>query len=165
MSPRTLHRYSALDDPPQRFAHRPFYAETLALLEAVRDRDLDRLEALCDDDFGVVDTDLAGRTRPIRNRVEWERWFLGTFATLDSLGAYTDAEVLSYKATRHGAFGFSVVEFRRSVTVAGHTAVFDIIATIVWKQTPTGWREARWHGSVVSSLVPDELRVLASRAN
>lgn len=165
MSPRTLRRCSALDDPPQRFVHRPFYAETLALLEARRDHDLDRLDALCDDEYGIVDADLTGGPRAVRNRVEWERWHLGSFATLDSLGAVTDIEVLTYKASRHGSLGFSVVEFRRTVEVAEHTAVFDHVATVVWKRTPTGWREARWHTSVVSSIVPEQFRVLVSGAN
>lgn len=165
MSTRTLPRRSALDDPPLRFARQPFYAETLALLEAVRDHDFARLAALCDDDFGIVDVDAAGRTRTVRTRVEWERWYLEQFATLETLGAVTDAEVLSYKARREGDLGFSVVEFRQSLTVGEHTAHVDCVATVVWKRTPTGWRQARWHGSVVSSVVPDELRALMNRAN
>ena len=40
----------------------------------------------------------------------------------------------------------------------------DCVATIVWKKTTRGWREARWHGSVVSSDVPDELQALTADA-
>ena len=134
MSPRTLPRRFAIDDPPPHLARQPFFAETLALLECVRDHDFDRLAALCDDNSGIVDIDPAGNARPIRNRVEWERWFLDLFATLDALGATTDSEVISYQAVREASMGFGVLEFRQSLTV-------------------------------VSSMVPNELRALTNRAN
>lgn len=152
---------SPLDNPPQRFAHRPFYAETLSLLRSVRDQDFESLNWLCDDDYGIVDVDPVGRARVIRNRSEWADWFHELFATLETLGATTDSEVLSYKAVREAILGYSVLEFRQSLTIGEHTATFDCIATIIWKRTSRGWREARWHGSVISSYVPDELRRFA----
>ena len=102
-------RDSMLDHPPMRFAHRPFYAETLNLLRTVRDQDLPQLSVLYDDVFGIVDIDPSGSARPIRNRLEWERWFHELFAT--------------------------------------------------------GWRQARWHGSVISSNVPEPLKTLTNREN
>ena len=152
---------SPLEAPPQRFADEPFYAETLTLLRSVRDQDFDTLAALCDDDFGIVDVDPNGGAVPIRSRVEWERWFHQLFATLQQLDATTDSEILRYDAVRSDTLGYSVLEFRQSLTVGDHVARFDCIATIVWKRTPDGWREARWHASVISSEVPDALRALA----
>ena len=76
MSIPTLARSeSPLDHPPLRFAHRPFYAETLTLLRSVRDHDFESLDWLCDDDFGIVDVDPTGSARVIRSQPEWESWF------------------------------------------------------------------------------------------
>ncbi len=155
---------SPLDRPPARFAKRPFYAETLTLLRSVRDHDFETLSWLCDDDFGIVDIDPSGLAQPIRNRVEWERWFHELFATLSAMGARTDSEILDYKSMKEGTMGMSVLEFRQSLSIEGLLATFDCIATIVWKQTPRGWREARWHCSVISSDVPAELLAVADRA-
>ena len=157
----SLATVSPLDRPPTRFAKRPFYAETLTLLRSVRDHDFETLAWLCDDDFGIVDVDPSGDARPIRNRVEWERWFHELFATLDAMGAETDSEVLDYKAMVEGSMGMSVLDFRQTLTVGDHVASFDCVATIVWKRTERGWREARWHASVISSDVPDELLAAA----
>ena len=163
MSVPTLARSeSPLDHPPVRFARRPFYAETLSLLRSVRDHDVESLQWLCEDDFGIVDVDPTGAPRVIRYRDEWSQWFHELFATLDALGADTDSEIISYKAIKESSLGYSVVEFRQSLTIGGHTATFDCVATIVWKKTTRGWREARWHGSVVSSDVPDELQALTA---
>jgi hypothetical protein len=155
---------SPLDRPPRRFAGRPFYAETLSLLRAVRDHDFESLQWLCDDDFGIVDVDPTGQARVIRTASEWSRWFRELFATLDALRADTDSEIINYQAVRDQSFGYSVVEFRQSLTVGDSTATFDCIATIVWKKTARGWREARWHGSVISSQIPDGFGELAARA-
>lgn len=155
---------SPLDHPPVRFARRPFYAETLTLLRGVRDHDVESLQWLCDDDFGIVDMDPAGHARVIRTKADRIQWFHELFSTLDSLGAVTDSEIISYKAVREHSLGYSVVEFRHSLTVGEHTALFDCIATVIWKKTNRGWREARWHGSVISSEVPAELRKLSESA-
>lgn len=148
---------STLDRPPSRFAKRPFYAETLTLLRSVRDHDFETLAELCDDDFGIVDIDPSGTARPIRDRVGWERWFHELFSTLDAMNADTDSEILDYRAMVQDSMGMSVLDFRQTLTVGRLVASFDCIATIVWKQTPDGWREARWHASVISSDIPAEL--------
>jgi ketosteroid isomerase-like protein len=152
---------SALDHPPATFADRPFFADTVTLLRAVRDHDFGTLAALCDDDFGIVDADPTGAAVPIRSRLEWERWFHNLFATLDQLNADTDSEIVRYDAVAAGDLGYSVVEFRQLLTAAGLTATFDCVATIVWKRTPDGWREARWHVSVLSSDIPEQLLAAA----
>lgn len=152
------HRLSSpLDAPPSRFADVPFYAETLQLLRSVRDHDFDTLAGLCDDDFGIVDVDPSGAAKPIRNRAEWEQWFRELFATLDALEATTDSIIDDYQATVSGDMGFSVLEFTQTLQTAAGTAHFECVATIIWKRTLEGWREARWHASVISSDVPDEL--------
>jgi ketosteroid isomerase-like protein len=148
---------SPLDHPPTRFADQPFYTETVSLLRAVRDHDLPSLASLCDDDFGIVDVDPAGSARPVRDRAEWEAWFTELFATLDALDAGTDSEILDYRAIRDGTLGWAALEFRQTLTCDGATATFDCVATLVWKLTADGWREARWHASVVSADVPEQL--------
>ncbi|MGF1648575.1 MAG: nuclear transport factor 2 family protein [Kineosporiaceae bacterium] len=141
---------------------KPFLAETLILLRSVRDHDFATLAALCDDDFGIVDIAPDGGNVPIRSRAEWEDWFRSLFAQLDAMGAATDSEVLAYEALESGDLGYGVLEFRQSLTVGPHTATFDCVATIVWKRTPEGWRESRWHCSVLSRQVPPELASAAT---
>jgi len=147
---------SALDRSAREHAG-PFLTETLTLLRSVRDHDFDTLAALCDDDFGIVDISPDGGNVPVRTRAEWESWFRTLFGTLDAMGATTDSTVLSYDALESGDLGYGVLEFRQSLTAGPHTATFDCVATIIWKRTAAGWRESRWHCSVLSSNVPPEL--------
>jgi SnoaL-like domain len=149
---------SMLDQPPAGLAGRPYFDETLTLLRSVRDHDFDALAALCDDDFGIVDGDPAGVISIIRTREEWEQWFHGLFATLGDMGARTDSEVIAYDAVQTAEMGFSALEFRQFLVVGELTATFECVATIVWKLTPSGWREARWHVSVVSADIPEAMR-------
>jgi ketosteroid isomerase-like protein len=155
LNPSTV---STLDTPDPRFDGAAFFAETVSLLRSVRDHDFDTLATLCDDDFGIVDVDTSGAVRPIRDRASWERWFRELFSTLDALGATTDSRIDDYQAVATDDLGYSVLDFTQTLAVGGHVASFECVATIVWKRTPAGWREARWHASVISSDVPDELR-------
>ncbi len=157
-TPLTLH---SVEEVPSDFAHQPFYDLTVALLRSVRDHDFSALAALCDDDFGIVDIDVAGNARPIRNRTEWEAWFTTLFATLRSMNATTDSIIRDYRALSQGSLGFGVLEFQQIVKVGTHVATFECVATIVWKLTADGWREARWHASIISSDIPVELRIAA----
>ena len=150
---------SPLDSPPSRFQSESFFVETVTLLRSVRDHDFDSLAQLCDDDFGIVDVDPSGNFRPIRNRAAWEDWFHELFGTLVAMGAATDSEIVDYHAIETPDLGYSVLDFRQTLTVGGHRASFDCIATIIWKHTAAGWREARWHASVISSDVPAELLI------
>jgi ketosteroid isomerase-like protein len=156
MSTNTLP--SPLDEPPTRFTDTAFFAETVTLLRSVRDHDFDTLAALCDDDFGIVDVDPSGAARPIRDRAGWESWFHELFATLTAMGATTDSRIDDYHAIASDDMGFSVLDFTQTLAVGEHVASFECVATIVWKRNPEGWREARWHASVISSDIPDELR-------
>ena len=151
----------SLDNPSSDFARQPFYDLTVALLRSVRDHDFATLAALCDDDFGIVDIDVAGTARPIRSRTEWEAWFTTLFATLRSMDATTDSVIRDYRALRQDSLGFGVLEFQQTVQVGSHVATFECVATIVWKLTADGWREARWHASVISSDIPVQLRIAA----
>ena len=92
---------SPLDEPPVEFAGKPFFAETVALLRAVRDHDFDTLATLCDDDFGIVDIAPDGSGVPIRTRAEWEAWFRDSlFPRLEQMGASTDSAITGYEALR-----------------------------------------------------------------
>ena len=81
------------------------------------------------------------------------------FAQLQTIGAATDSEVLAYHAVQGTELGYSVLEFRQTLTIADQVATFDCITTIVWKQVEGRWHEARWHGSVSSSDIPDGMLV------
>lgn len=137
------------------WADDPFFPHTVELLRSVRGHDFDTLAELCDDDFGIVDLDPNGQSVMIRTRDEWEAWFRRLFSELDAVGASTDSEILDYQATATPDMGFSVVEFRQSLGMGTLTAHFDCVATIVWKRTPQGWKEARWHVSLLSTDLPD----------
>jgi ketosteroid isomerase-like protein len=150
--------HSSLDNPPTQFAEEPFFAETLSLLRAVREHNFNTLAELCDDDFGIVDIAPDGSGVPIRTRAEWEAWFRdGLFPKLEALEADTDSEVTGYQALVSGDLGYGVLDFRQSLTVGGLVATFDCIATIIWKKTASGWKESRWHCSVISSSIPPEM--------
>ena len=135
----------------------PFFDLTVQLLSHVRDHDFDSLADLCDDDFGIVDLDQDVNNVMIRTRAEWEAWFRRLFSELDAAGAATDSEITNYDAIAGRDLGFSVVEFRQTLTMGELRASFECVATIVWKATPDGWKEARWHVSVLDSDVPPEL--------
>ncbi|MDJ0497356.1 MAG: nuclear transport factor 2 family protein [Acidimicrobiia bacterium] len=137
------------------WAKDPFFAETVELLRSVRDHDFDSLAELCDDDFGIVDLDQSGGSVMIRTRAEWEAWFHRLFSELDAAAASTDSEILDYQAIATADMGFSVVEFRQSLGMGELIANFDCVATIVWKRTEQGWKEARWHVSLLSTDLPD----------
>jgi len=146
---------SPLDGPHPDYDGRPYFEQTLTLLRSVRDHDFDTLSNLCDDDFGIVDVDPSGAAVAIRTRAEWEHWFHQLFAQLDELAAATDSEVLDYVAVEGPSLGYSVLDFRQTLTIGELVATFDCVATIIWKSTPDGWSEARWHASVVSTDIPD----------
>lgn len=158
ISPRFLH---SLDRPSPEFADQPFYDLTVTLLRSVRDHDFATLAALCDDDFGIVDIDVAGNARPIRDRTDWEEWFTTLFGTLDSMNATTDSIIRDYRALSQGSLGFAALEFQQTLTVGNRVATFECVATIIWKLTADGWREARWHASIISADIPAELRSAA----
>lgn len=143
------------------FAGQPFFSETVELLRCVRDHDFDSLAALCDDDFGIVDLDPTGSNVMIRTRAEWEAWFKRLFSELSAGGMGTDSVITNYQALEGADMGFGVVEFTQYLTLGDLVAEFDCVTTIVWKATPDGWREARWHVSLLDTRIPPELAALA----
>jgi ketosteroid isomerase-like protein len=153
---------SKLDSAPATLHDLPFFTETVTLLRAVREHDFATLADLCDDDFGIVDIAPDGSGVPIRTRAEWEGWFRDTlFPKLESMGAETDSEITGYEALVSGDLGYGVLDFRQTLSLAGMTATFDCIATLIWKRTPSGWKESRWHCSVISSDIPEAMRAAA----
>lgn len=144
---------SLLEETAWRFAGEPFLGETVKLLAAVSERDLDALLGMGDEDFSIIDVDPTGESPRSRVQPEWEPWFRRFFVLLDALQAKTHSEITAYRAIRTSEFGYSVVEFRQHVTGAGLVATFDCIATIVWKLTDDGWKEARWHCSVIDQRI------------
>lgn len=162
MSTTTDRAPSMLDTPSAEHRDKPFFTETVTLLRAVREHDFTTLAELCDDDFGIVDIAPDGSGVPIRTRAEWEAWFRdGLFPRLEAMGAETDSEVTSYDALVSGDLGYGVLDFRQTLSVGGMTATFDCIATLIWKRTPSGWKESRWHCSVISSDIPEAMRAAA----
>ena len=137
------------------WAGAPYFAETVELLRSVRDHDFDSLAALCDDDFGIVDLDQSGGNVMVRTRAEWEAWFQRLFSELSAASADTDSEITNYQSLAGSDMGFSVVEFTQLLTAAGMTGRFHCVATIVWKLTESGWKEARWHVSLLSADIPE----------
>lgn len=147
-----------LDDPASwPFSAAPFFAETCELLRCVRDHDFDTLADLCDDDFGIIDLDTQGQNVPVRSRPEWERWFTDLFAQLEAMPASTDSDIVDYQALEGVDLGYSVLEFDQKLTVGAETARFRCIATIIWKSTVDGWRESRWHCSLIEADIPEAL--------
>lgn len=131
------------------FADQPFYDLTTRLFRYVSEHNFDDLAALCDDDFGIVDLGPSGQSVVIDTREEWENWFHNLFGKLDEMGAETDTEITDYQALVSGDLGYSVVKFTQRLNVQGTDHFFPCIVTIVWKNTPAGWKESRWHVSLV----------------
>lgn len=149
MSVQTISRSSSLEAAATRYAGEHFIGETLTLFQAVVDRDLDGLLGIEDEDFAILDVNPAGNVAPVRSQPEWEPWFKRYFLMLDALGATNDIEISAYRALKTSELGYSVVEFRNTIEGGSLLARFDCIATIVWKNTEDGWKEARWHCSII----------------
>ncbi len=154
-----------LDRSALAFAGEPFIAETTDLLQAVNDRDLDALLGMGDEDFSIIEVDERGDIPRVRVQPDWEPWFRRFFVLLDALNATTDSEITDYRAIATSELGYSVVEFRQDIVGAAFIATFECIATVVWKSTDDGWKEARWHCSVLDRqiVVPETIDDDAAR--
>lgn len=128
---------------------KPFYAQTVELLDCVRDHDFQRLSEICDDDFGIVDIKTDGGSLVIRDRSGWEEWFVGLFAQLDSLAARTWSDITGYQAVRSGDMGYSVVDFDQTLETDAEKLRFSVVATVIWKRIDQTWKESRYHSSLV----------------
>jgi hypothetical protein len=157
-APSTTERPSWLDSASDsEWADAPYFDLTIEMLRSVRDHDFDTLAARCDDDFGIVDLDQGGGNVMVRTRDEWEAWFRRLFSELDAVGATTDSTITNYQALETADLGYSVVEFTQSLALGEHVGLFDCVATIIWKRTPDGWRESRWHVSLLSADIPEAM--------
>jgi hypothetical protein len=145
--PLTLAEFTRLDAP--------FVAETAELFAAVRDHDLPKLAARCDDDLGIIDIDPNGGAEVIRDRAGWESWFVQLFAQLDAMDATTDTLIQRYDTVDWGTTGMGVVDFVQLLTVGGQSGRFHCIVTIVWKRVGDRWIEARWHASLLHTELPE----------
>lgn len=125
----------------------PLRAETQALLDAVNTLDLDALRAMVDDDYGIVDVDPEGRTVVIDTKEQWDAYMDLNFTAMRAGGAVLSSRVLDYQGVEAGRLGYSVVRFDQRVEIAGTVIENPCIATVVWKRTDDGWKEARWHCS------------------
>ena len=139
----------------------PFFTETVELLRSVRDHDFESLAELCDDDFGIVDLDQSGGSVMVRTRTEWENWFRRLFAELTAVGASTDSEIVDYQALATWTWDSAWSSSGKASPSATPPRLFDCVATIVWKRTEAGWKEARWHVSLLSTDIPDGFPVAA----
>lgn len=133
---------------------KPFYQQTLTLFKWVSSHDFDTLADLCDDDFGIIDLDPEGRSVPVANRAEWENWFRMLFARLDEINAHTYTEIRTYDALQTSEMGYSVVNFDQFLEVGEQNLKFNCITTLIWKRTDQGWKESRWHCSLIQAPVP-----------
>ena len=132
------------DHPAQEWGMRPFYAETVALLNALRNNHPILLSHAIDQ-LGVVDIDPDGRIEVIRDD--------DTFAQRHSSSApATQIEIVDFRSVRGMVMGSAVAEFVERRAVDGHPIAVRAIASIVWTQTPDGWRSAGFHISPLTSL-------------
>lgn len=136
------------------FSDKPFFELTERLFRAVSEHNFDELAMLCDDDFGIVDLGPSGESVVIDTRAQWENWFHSLFAKLEEMGAETDTEITDYNALVSDSMGYSVVKFTQRLNVAGQDSFFPCIVTIIWKNTAAGWKESRWHVSLLSADAP-----------
>ena len=138
-----INRVSELD------RQKPFFELTVAMLDCVAQHDFRKLAGICDDDFGIIDINTTGGSEVIRNREGWERWFTGLFAQLEAMQAQTWSEITRYEALSGTDMGYGVVDFEQVFIAGGKTLRFDVIATIIWKKTSQGWKESRYHSSML----------------
>lgn len=135
---------------PYELKKKPFFNLTVEMLNCVRDHNFDRLAAICDDDFGIIDINTEGGSEVIRDRKGWEQWFQGLFQKLMAMEAQTWSEITNYEAFQKGEMGYGVVDFDQHFVVGGKKMVFAVIATIIWKKENGEWKESRYHSSMLN---------------
>jgi ketosteroid isomerase-like protein len=130
------------------FRTKPLFQLTQEMLDCVRDYNFERLAMICDDDYGIVDINTAGRSEIIRDRAGWENWFTSLFEKLKAMQAKTWSEITNYEVVASTDMAYSVVDFDQYFIAGNERLRFGVLATIVWKKTTEGWREARYHSSL-----------------
>ncbi len=139
---------------PAEVTAKPFFALTQEMLNCVRDFNFTRLAAICDDDYGIVDINTTGGSEIIRDRAGWEAWFTGLFAKLTEMKASTWSEITHYEVVTGEDMAYSVVDFDQVFVTPEQRLRFGVLATIIWKKTSDGWKEARYHSSL-KGVQPD----------
>lgn len=128
------------------------YQETEQLLTAVNKLDLPKLRAMVDDDFGIVDVDPEGNPVIINDMKEWEAYMEKNMVAMRELHASLSYEIDDYQESVTEQMAYVVVRFTQQVHIPeGPEMSHQCIATIVWKSTDQGWKEARWHCSRIPS--------------
>ncbi|MFN5171185.1 MAG: nuclear transport factor 2 family protein [Cyclobacteriaceae bacterium] len=133
---------------PETITSKPFFGLTQEMLNCVRDFNFERLANICDDDFGIVDINTTGGSEIIRDRAGWEAWFTGLFAKLTEMNARTWSEITHYEVVTGEEMAYSVVDFDQVFVTPEQRLRFGVLATIIWKKTTDGWKEARYHSSL-----------------
>lgn len=132
--------------PAREWAERPFYAETVALLNALRNNHPVLLSHAVDQ-LGVVDIDPNGEVEVVRD----DRRFSEMHRPSPSALA-TEIEITDFRSIRGMVMGSAVAEFVERRTVGGTTSTTRAIASVVWTQAPDGWRSAGFHITPLSAL-------------
>lgn len=128
------------------------YQHTERLLTAVNKLDLPQLRQMVDDDFGIVDVDPEGQPMVINNMEEWEAYMEKNMIAMRELHARLAYEIDEYHEKVADTMAYVVVKFRQHVHIPEKAEMeHDCIATVVWKKTDDGWKEARWHCSRLPS--------------
>jgi len=128
------------------------YQPTEALLQAVNELDLPKLRNMVDDDFGIVDVDPNGDPVVINDQEEWEAYMHKNMLAMQELQAELSFEIGEYHERVSPDMALVVVRFEQHVKVPEQPAMkHPCIATVVWKKTDEGWKEARWHCSRLRS--------------
>lgn len=135
-----------VDHPAREWASRPFYAETIALLNALRNNHPVVLSHAVDQ-LGVVDIDPDGRVEVVRD----DRRFDERRSTSGATGS-SEIEVVDFRSLRGMVMGSAVAEFVERRTVDGAEVSVRAIASVVWTQTPDGWRSAGFHITPLADL-------------
>lgn len=135
--------------------NKPFYQLTEEMFHCVSKHNFERLAQLCDDDFGIIDINTVGGSEIIRDRAGWEHWFQGLFTKLAEMKAETWSEITRYEALAHTDMGYGVVDFDQIFIAGDQKLRFSVIATIIWKKVGDGWKESRYHSSLIK-VVPLE---------
>lgn len=128
------------------------YQQTERLLSAVNQLDLPKLRNMVDDDFGIVDVDPEGKAVVINDMQEWENYMEKNMLAMQQLHAKLSYEIDEYHENVSESMAYVVVKFTQQVHIPEKPEMsHSCIATVVWKKTDDGWKEARWHCSRLPS--------------
>jgi hypothetical protein len=134
---------------PAHFHQKPFFDLTVEMLDCVSKHNFERLAEICDDDYGIIDIDVDGGSKVIRDRKGWEDWFQGLFPKLNAMHAQTWSEITHYESVKMMDMGYGVVDFNQILQLPDKKLAFKVIATIIWKFQDGEWKESRYHSSML----------------